>query len=584
VSLEVFEMIEIDVPKCTRTFGVLPCTAALSASQPYKCWNLRAHCGDPANYFEGTPLTLRLAHDGPLPTGVVAFPVLQRASITSTTVNIAGANPSAAALGRRGTLTFTLSDFLHDDVGIDPYQAERISGAAVFGGVGYDPYASGSFLQRLRSRWPFYAGKEVRLVRGYLSNGVLSDVQTRHFHITEMTGPNDGSVSVTALDVLDLANEKTALAPKPSPGVLYADLSATDTVFGITPTGSGPSYATEGRLCIGSEVMDFTRSGDVFTVVRGQRNTQAIAHSTGDTVQQSLSYVSARVDAVASDLILNFTGTPATYLDAAQRAIWDAEVTRWGSSVLLTTDILTPTPVATLMSELGDLGCTIWPDDLNQKINLRMNRPLDGEVARVVADDTAISVDVEDRDADRLTQVIFFGKRFDPTKSLTDDANYSIKMLTVDPESYTLYGGVKSRKIYTRWLDQGDETTMAIVSKRLLKRFKSAPKTITVKLDAKDKDAALLDVISLTTEALAGPDGQAKAQTLQVFGRSEPTPYVDVELLCQTFDFAGKYCFIAPAATPVFGAASAAEKARYMFISADTAPYFSDGSDAYRIA
>lgn len=581
---DLFEMIEIDVPKCSRVFGTLPCTAALGGLVARKCWNTRGTCADPDNFLAGAPLTLRFCRDAPMPVGVSAFPVLIEARDQSTSVNIAGQHQNLTPLGRRATLAVTLGDFIHDDVGVDPYQIERVTGAAQANGIGYDVAANGTFLRRLKTRWPHYAGKAIRLIRGYIdTSGALTDITTTHWVISEIDGPSGGEMQIKALDVLDLANEKTALCPKPSPGLLGSDITAAQTSFVVTPAGAGASYAAAGRLIVGSEIMDFSRSGDTFTVARAVRNTSAATHSAGDTVQQCYSVAGARLDDVAADLILNFTDTPSTYLDAGQLATWDAEVKRWGAGLVLQTDITAPTSVATLLGELGMLGCTIWPDQVSQKMMLRMNRPLDGETARPVSDDTSLSMEIEDREGDRLTQVIFYGGRFNPTKSMTDESNYAVAMLTVDPDSFSAYGAVRSRTIYTRWLDNADATTMSIVSNRLLRRFKNAPKAITIRLDATEKAVSLMDVIDLTSDDLAGPDGRTATQKVQVYQRSEPTPYIDVEVLCQLFDFVGRHGFILPDGSPVYGSASQSEKDYGAFIAADTRPYFPDFTDAYRV-
>lgn len=581
---DLFEMIEIDIPKCSRTFGVAPCTAALGGVVAQKCWNLRGNCADVPNYLAGSTLTLRFCRDAPIPIGISAFPALITAREQSTSVNIAGQHQNLTPIGRRATLSISLSDFTHDDVGVDPYQSERISGAAQSSGIGYDVEANGTFLKRLKARWPHYAGKPLRLVRGYIdSAGALTDITTTHWVISEIDGPSNGELSIKALDILDLANEKTALCPKPSPGILSANITEVDGSFIVTPSGAGASYPASGRLSIGSEIMGFTRSGDTFTVSRGQRGTSAATHSAGDTVQLAYSVTGGRLNNVAADLILNYTQIPPIYLDAAQQAVWNAEVARWGAGLVLETDITAPTSVATLIGELGALGCTIWPDQVAQKMLLRMNRPLDGEVPRPVSDNTAISVETEDREEDRLTQVLFYGGRFNPTKSLTDAANYSIGMLTVDTEAFAAHGSVRSRTIFTRWLDNADATTMSIVSNRLLRRFRVAPKTITIRLDAAEKAVALMDVVDLTSDEMAGPDGKPVTRKVQVYQRSEPTPYVDVELLCQLFDFEGRHGFIMPDGSPVYGSASQAEKDGGSFIAADAVPYFPDFSDAYRI-
>lgn len=574
----IFEMIEIDLPFCSRTWGNSPCTASLSSKTKNKCWNLRAGCGDVPNFAEGTPLTLRFCKDGPIPKGLVAFPVLSSVKASSPTVNIAGSDPDMSSLGKLASLSFTLGDFTYHERGIDPYLADRISGAAQFSGIGYTPADQGTFLNKLKDRWPNYAGANVRRILGYIVDGVLTDAQTQHFFIKEIDGPNNGAVSVKAYGVLDLANKKTALCPKPTSGVIDRDMTATSTTFTLTPAGVGNAqYAASGWVCISSEIMRFARVGNVFTVARGQRRTAASSHSAGDTVQQVYTARRARIDTVLHDLVQNYTDTPTTYLDAAQRLQNSDEVGRWGASILLETDIVTPTAVATLLSELSDLGCSIWEDEFSQKIKIRMNRPVDTDIVRAVSDRTAKDIRQKDNDQDRLTQILFMSKRSDPTKPLSDDTNFDVKMLTVDPDAMDLHNGkISSRTIRTRWLDQGDDATVAIASLRLLDRFKRAPKTVSITLDAKEKGVRLADVIEVNSDELADSTGLPSSKLLQVTSREEPIAYHDIKVLCQAFSFDGRYWYIAPNDAPTYNLATDEQKATYAFISPDADGFTDD--------
>lgn len=579
---EPFEWVEIDLPKCSRTYGIAPCTAALGTSGVRKCFNCIATCQDVANFALGTPLTLKFSKaNSPAPAGFASFPVLESVTQSSTTVNIAGADPKFGALGRRSTLDFTLIDFTHHDRGIDPYQPGRVDGTAQIDEAGYDPASRGTELAKIKARYPNYAGAETRLNRAYIDGGVFSDVTTYYHQLTEMAGPSDGKISCKALDILDLANEKTALCPKPSQGVLTLDLTAVATTFDITPTEAATAYAASGWVCIGSEVMAFTRSGVTFTVTRGQRRTVAATHSQGDTVQQTYSVRGARLDDVANDLIANFTTVNvATWVPFAD---WQAEVTRWGASILLESDICTPTPVATLLAEFGDLGCTIVPDERAQKIRLRMNRPVDGDTVYAISDTTAYEIKQEDLDDQRLTQVLFLCKRADPTKAITDNANYLSRRLTINNDALDIYKEIKSRTIATRWLDLGDDATASIVSWRTLKRFEKAPKRITARIDAAQKAISLMDVANLTTDDLADAVGKTGTMQTQVIGRSEPTPYHDVSVILQRFDFDGRYGYIMQDTANVYGSATADEKANGAYIVDETLLKFPDGTGPYKV-
>lgn len=214
----------------------------------------------------------------------------------------------------------------------------------------------------------------------------------------------------------------------------------------------------------------------------------------------------------------------------------------------------------------------------------RVNRPVDdGDTVWAVSDRNARKIGPqEDRDADRITQVLFCQQRIDPTKALTDEKNYQRKSLTVNPDAVDLYDGSKTRKILTRWLDQGDETIARVISWRVLRRFEKAPMRTPVVLDAIDRAIAVLDVVDLATADVQTEDGQPITHRMQVIGRTEPTPYHDVRALLQRFDFTGKYGRIAPDTTPTYATASDAEKARYAFICGDSGA-FADGEPPYRM-
>lgn len=582
MTREIFEMIEIDLPFCTRVYGVAPCAAVLgiSGTGVRKCYNLRATCQDPNNYNAGAPRTLRFCRPGRIPTGVLAFPTLGRVSQNSATVNVSGSDPRYSQLGKRATLSFDLGDLTYHERGIDPYVAERISGAAQVDEAGYNPATRGTFLAKLKARWPNYQDASVRLIRGYLVNGVVTDQTTYHYLMAEMAGPSKGVLKCSAQGVLNLADAKKSLCPIPSKGQLTTDMTAMATTFTVTPTGIGAEYAASGWVQIDNEIMSFTRSGDVFTVVRAQRGTVAATHNIRATAQQTYSPRAVRIDEVARQLVQNFTATPSSYVTFAD---WQGEVTTWAPGLVLTTDIGTPTPVSTLLSELADLGCTVYEDEQAAALRLRMNRPVLEEAVRDVTDRSAKEITQEDRDEDRITQVLFRHKRTDPTKALTDKANYQRNILTVDPEATILWESSTTREMQTRWLDQGDDATVSIVSTRLLNRFKKAPKRVKILLDARDREAKLMDVIGLQSEDVPDETGKPTNLLWQVIGRSEPIPYHEVMLEMQAFDFAAKYGFIMLNTANVYGSATDAEKRFGGYIVNGTTLKFPDGADPYRI-
>lgn len=80
---------------------------------------------------EASVLTLRFAFDqdgvpdyGPL------LPALTGLTTTPGSINLAGMDTAASALGTREVVTLKFDDSLHSDLGVDPYRLERIDGAA----------------------------------------------------------------------------------------------------------------------------------------------------------------------------------------------------------------------------------------------------------------------------------------------------------------------------------------------------------------------------------------------------------------------------------------------------------------------
>jgi hypothetical protein len=516
----------------------------------------------------------------------VAYPVLKDNGISafSSTVNVAGSNPRMNAFGRRATVSVSLKDFVDDDIWFDKYQLERISGVAQSSGVGYDPGAVGTFFTRLKARWPYYAGRPIRIIDGYVDGGVLTVTQTRHFIITEMSGPdNDGNVTIEGKDVLALADDKKALAPAPSRGKLGANITAAvGQSFALTPTGIEAEYPTSGWATIGNEVVTFTRSGATVTLTgRGQEGTLAASHTLGDTMQVALRINNARVDTTINDLLVNYAKVPASFIPLATE--WAPEITKWMNSVLLKTVITKPTGVAQLVGELSDIGVSVWWDDINQKVKLLATHPVEDELIVPVSDNLDIkTISQEDMDEDRITQVHFYTKQSDPTKDYKDKNNYDRLNVLVDTtaESVNAYNDTKVREVFCRWLNDGADAIVRTLSLRLLKRLNTPPVHYTILLDAVLKNLNLADVIELDSRVATDETGLPVKKLLQIIRRTEKKSGHELEVEAQAFRYDGKYGQIMVNTAPNYGSATATQKQFGAFF-VGTSLKFSDGADPY---
>lgn len=155
------------------------------------------------------------------------------------------------SLGKRATVTVTFSDHLAADRG--------------------ELFERGTYWGKLRARALIRRGVPMRIKRG-LADQQLDDFETRHYVVESFNGPTvQGTFSVTAQDVLKLADNDRAQAPAMNNGFLVASITNSATTLTLSPSGIGASeYPRSGYAAIGGEeIVSFTRkpSADSQTVL-----------------------------------------------------------------------------------------------------------------------------------------------------------------------------------------------------------------------------------------------------------------------------------------------------------------------------
>lgn len=580
MSVEVVTWIEIDIDTCSRRWGVSPCTAALSAINPRKCVNTFFTCRA-TDAYAAEVVTLTLTKQGQvLPIAGRYFPCLMSVKEDEQTVNLAGSDPKLAALGRRAQAKWRAADFVYEDRFLDPYYDERISGAAQFSGVGYQPV--GSFWQRLRARDPYFAGYPVRINRGRVVDGALVTDRTTHYILTEFD-PSDGRADFEAVDVLDLASNERALCPKPSQGRLAADLAIDAESLTLTPTGVGAEYGATGYVTIGREVIRYSaKSGDTLTgLVRGRFNTQAATAKADAAVQEAWRYTGPAYQGV-NILLTQFAPVPSSWVPLAD---WQAEAADW-FSVDVDVIVTKPVPVTRLVGELSILGFSLFTDLEAQRIEFRPNRPLfpaERAAALAITDDDIVGMPkYEGRDDERLTRVEFRSVQIDPTQEMSDD-NFYRQYLGIegDAEDPRAYGDVRYRLEKTRWLNQGRDAIIRVLAQRYLRRFSTAPIRVTVRVKRRKYGGVkLTDVVTLTTTRIPSAWGAVDGAQYQVIKRASPNDG-EIDLTLQRFDYAGNFGFWAPNDAPDYDAASDAQKDTMAFWGPNTGNTWPDGRPLY---
>ncbi len=575
-------IVELDLDRCTNVYGEAPCAAAVGVSGTQKCFNTRRTCQDPTNFARGTR-TYRFS-DQVLPpgSGIVAIPSI--VSVSTAPCKIDPGN----TLGYRASVTVQLRDHPWHDVGAlgtDPYWRER----------DYTPDDRGTFWGKLMARSPYYQARTMRVRSGYLVATAAhpggeydaANFETRTYVLDQISGPDaSGKVKVTAKDALALATDDRAQAPSVSTGALYTDLAAGVTTATLTPVGVGDSeYPASGYAIMGDEVVSFTRTADVLTLVRGQFNTEDVDHEADDAVQLCKVYTDTPVTDVVYDLLTVHANVPTSYID---KAAWDAEALVWLPTVLLSVVIIKPTGVTQLLTELTQQALFyLWWDERVQLIQFKAVRPSSEDETTTLDDDAnnlAETLSLTETPDDRVSQVWVYYGLTNPTADIDKEKNYRNVLVNADlaAEAPEQYGEQRIKKVFARWLPAANTGVALTLGARILAKYRNNPRRIRVRLDAKDCALWTADAVRLSSRYVQTADGGAESIDMQVLEVRETKQGSEYEYELADSFFQGRFGFITPDDMPDYDAATEAQRRRYGFISRDDELFY-DGTDAYKI-
>ena len=589
-----FHVVEMDLDFCAETYGVAPCTAALGAANPHKCFNTRVTCQDPANYNREAK-TYRFSDpiEG-IPKLFEAFPSLQSVETAPTQID------PGKSMGVRASVSMTFADHRHHDRGIDKYVTERKTGEAAFDGSSYEPYDQGTFFGKLAVRNLYRVGRPLRVLSGYLpwdhnlpaenqraytEAEVLANLRTHTYVIDNFEGPDSkGVFKVVAKDILRLASQNKAECPVQTTGRLVTAIDDSEVTLTLTPAGVGDSeYAASGTIRIESELMTYTRSGDVFTVVRETDGSTAATHVIDSGVQECKRFA-ARVDAVINDLLVNFAGISSSFITLGD---WDLESESWLEPKVYSTVIVEPTPVETLVNELcRESLIFIWWDDIDSQIRFRSIRPRTADekdaLTLVTGDNAVIEESYSRRNGEQFSRVVVSLSRPSFVTRLDDQTNFeqTVAAIDSDAESADQYNESKVKRVASRWLSGSQRGAALQLASRTLAIFRDARDRYRFRMAAKDADLWTGDIFKLQHRSLQGFRGEEIVTQMQVL-KVQELEDGSFEYEAVADSFVNRYAFIGPDSLGEFSAETASNKARYAWFS-NADGKMSDGSDAYR--
>lgn len=513
-------VLELDLDFCQNTYGVLPCTA--SGPSPQKCFNTFATCQDKQNFIKEMKTyrfsSLRI-DDLQSPGDPPTFPTLMSLSTAPTRLE------PAKGLGIRSSVKIKIQDHPWTDEGIDPYIRER----------DYNPDERGSFWARFLARNLFWQNRLCRVKQGYLnSDGTYSDANmtTRLYILNSISGPDSkGIISITAKDILKLADRERAQIPTASEATLVNSINSTQTSFSIIDSqakiknafDSGQTYAI-----IDNEVIRLTNvfgSGGNYSVTCNRatmpnfysEQPEADDHEAGSTIQDCFFYSNQRVDNIFFDLLGRVASIPSQYLDTVQ---WDSKINEGLQGYLFSRLIVEPTGVKDLLTELTEHTVTIWWDERAQKVLMDTlfdhtpNGSFYNDFDHLIENTVNSTVDIKGR----VSQVwIYLGIR---SPLLTDgdakDYRQVVIRADLDFENEFSYGSPSIKKIKSSWMPSGLGSVASEIASRLVRNYRLAKTTLVMSLDAKDDDNWTGDKIEVETRYVKDDFGLDKRLTYKI--------------------------------------------------------------------
>lgn len=497
------EIVEIIQPLCSRTFGVSPCNATGDA-----CWNTDKTCKFLSALDLSKSLTLRFVNDdvyewqdnntnlltengNTLTTEAgdpflidyiyqpaLAIPAMQNYQTAPTVLNVASGSRNKSPLGYRAVSNVRIKDFPWNDVGTDPYVSTRA----------YDPDQIGSFWSKWLARNPYHIGYTLNIYEGLI--GEPLSVMTQREYVIEKIDAGRNGVSITAKDILRKITDTNLTAPYLSRGELASNI--TNVATAMTVAGATLSdYPTAGYVRINSEVIQYaqryeTTGGNIYFdgLTRGLAGTTAAAQSQNDRVQRVLYYNATPFHEILYDLLVNWGGIPAKYINFAD---WATAKTTYRPDYNFTAWITDPDKIEELLAEVClQAVSNLWWDERVQKILMEPVRPQPSPT--LLTDDDAIvagSFSIEEKPEERASQTHVYYLQRTPIPSVTEKSNYSRVSVYIDVLKQVQYGGEPQiRELFCRFI-----STQAIansLAQNYLDRFSDVRKEITFDLSAKD--------------------------------------------------------------------------------------------------
>lgn len=566
-------LVEIDLDRCTRTYGTAPCTAA-DLGDGRRCWYTFPTCQDAANYAKGSRTLRYCLNDVPWPDPAYAVRPMLEKYVQAESQRIDASK--LVTYPEKLVLTFL------DDEAPPPPDHDKGSGK-------YNTARTGSYWRTLRARNPNYAGRKVRILRGFYAPGmVYADfAQVGPEYVLKQMQFENGRCRITVESPLANMQDRQFPWSTSSKNVLTADAGSGDSTLHVTSAAEFPDPTSLTRNNVYAkceeEIVRVTSRDTVantLTVTRGQAGTFAAAHTAlnvdGTSRNLAVSCVgiigvdngaSNPTGKLVSDAMLDlleWAGVASGSVDASSFATLTAQF--WATPEILFI-LERPQRIASLMAKIREpRGILLYLSDSGKFTAKVMapgiNLPTLSDADFVADGGTRIRMD-EDDEA-RITRASMM---YDPSRegaSSGDEYLRSVTYINADLEDSRYYGDQKEALFTDAGLDPDLlPIRVANLCRRLITRRRAGVRTFTGQLDLKKATLAIGDAVLISTSLCQGIDGASEPRPCIVTARSAVTRS-RYEYEFTDTNFGSRYLRVAPdTATRSYDSASDTERQQY---------------------
>lgn len=473
---------------------------------------------------------------------IYILPCLKDLGTMGAKLNLSGSDDDYEPLGRRSTLDFTCSDFVHSDITQDPYLSDRES----------DPRTKGTFWRKWLARQKFgRVSALVRVLDGY-SDQPLSEYKRRAYFMDKAQYTEDG-IAFHARDVLSKTEFNKAQIPAASSGVLAADITdIAATSFTVTGDVTA-DYPASGTVRINDEIITYTTIAYAAPVttfsgaVRGSDGSVADTHNANDLVQLCRRYTAASISDVFTEWLIDDAGIAAQFVNIAGIETEDAA---YLSAYTITTLLTEPRGVSSLIGQLSaECSFYTWWDERAQFVDLKAIRAIAfSDVVETLTHEGNIiggTFKIDEKPKQRLNIITVYFNPIDFGGDLDKPNNFSNAVQVVNgttslPEQYG--NTIQTRTLFSRFL-----TTDAQVNQtagRLALRYADVPMFAEFYVDGKDRDIWIGDVVRISHPLAVTARGDRLVKNWLVVEAEEVDPGHVLRYVCADISLDGFIYFI----------------------------------------